>query len=141
VQTFRQNDANTVVTNFYQVGGSSIILMCMLDLLDLLMEDPIFDILRTKEQLGYDVSGSVRANYGILGFAIQVSSQEDKFKATFVEERIEKFREAFRDILENMADEEFDLFKNSLIKLKLVADTELKDEVTMGTRGRERTSI
>jgi nardilysin len=130
VQTFRQNDANTIITNFYQVGESSISLMSMLDLLDLLKEDPLFDILRTKEQLGYDVSGSVRANYGILGYAIAVNSQEDKFDAAFVEDRIEKFRQAFREILENMASEEFELFKNSLIKLKLVEDTELKDEVS-----------
>ena len=40
-----------------------------------IMEEPVFDILRTKEQLGYSVYASIRNTYGTLGFVVYVNSQ------------------------------------------------------------------
>ncbi|XP_055389188.1 nardilysin isoform X2 [Condylostylus longicornis] len=124
------NDCNTVVTNFYQMGPCTLKLECLLDLLLMLVEEPLFDILRTKEQLGYDISATVRNNSGILGYSITVNSQENKFSCSFVQTRIETFRVKMMTILEDMEDEEFEHVKQSLIKTKQVSDTELKDEVS-----------
>lgn len=129
VNSFNDDDLNTFVTNFYQIGPSSIKLASYLDLLIMLIEEPLFDSLRTKEQLGYDVSGALRDNSGILGYSISVNSQEDKFNASHVEQRIEEFRKGFLQILRDMPEDEFAQAKESLIKIKNVIDNELKDEV------------
>lgn len=95
----------------------------------MLIEEPLFDILRTKEQLGYDVSITIRDNFGILGYSITIHSQEDKFTYQHIDERIEDFNDRFVQILKEMPEEDFQLVKSSLLKRKQIVDTELKNEV------------
>jgi len=45
-----------------------------------MMEEPVFDILRTKEQLGYDVYPTLRDTFGILGFSVTVNCQAGKHR-------------------------------------------------------------
>ena len=44
------------------------------------MDEPVFDVLRTREQLGYNVYVTLRNTFGILGFSITVDFQADKFR-------------------------------------------------------------
>lgn len=120
---------NTIITNFYQSGESTLRLSCLIDLLVQIIEEPLFDNLRTKEQLGYDISVCARDNYGNLGYSITVNSQESRNKAEDVEARIEHFREKFLTVLTRKFTDEFEQAKESLIKLKQMKDTKLKDEV------------
>lgn len=91
-KNFNPSDANTTVCNFYQIGPCTLRTECIMDFIKLLTDENLFDTLRTKEQLGYDVSSSVRMNFGIIAYSITVNSQEDKFTAAHVEDRIECFR-------------------------------------------------
>lgn len=125
-----EKDSNTVVTNFYQIGPCSVRIESILDLLMMFVEEPLFDSLRTKEQLGYYVASSVRVNYGIAGYSITVNSQETKNSATHVEERIECFRGKMLQILEEMPQEDFEHVRESLIKIKQVVDMSLNEEVS-----------
>uniref|UniRef100_A0A182J8M4 Peptidase M16 middle/third domain-containing protein n=1 Tax=Anopheles atroparvus TaxID=41427 RepID=A0A182J8M4_ANOAO len=130
IQNFRKADVNSVTTTFYQAGPVTPSLNACLELLVSLLEEPLFDILRTKEQLGYDVSTSLRDNFGILGFSITVHSQENKFSFDHIVERIEMFNDYFIKTLHNMKDKDFELVKTSLIHRKQVIDTELKNEAS-----------
>ncbi|XP_030378119.1 nardilysin isoform X2 [Scaptodrosophila lebanonensis] len=125
-----EQDTNTVITNFYQIGPSTVRMESILDLLMMFVEEPLFDHLRTKEQLGYHVGATVRINYGIAGYSIMVNSQETKTTARYVEERIEVFRGKMLQILDQMSQEDYDHTCDSLIKLKMVADMALSSEVT-----------
>lgn len=91
-KNFNPSDANTTVCNFYQIGPCTLRNECIMDFIKLLTDENLFDTLRTKEQLGYDVSSAVRMNFGVLAYSITVNSQEDKFTASHVDERIESFR-------------------------------------------------
>lgn len=122
-------DVNTVVTNFYQIGPCSVRIESILDLLIMFVEEPLFDTLRTKEQLGYYVASSVRVNYGIAGYSITVNSQETKHTACHVDERIESFRSKMLQILEEMPQDEYEHVRESLIKIKQVIDMSLNEEV------------
>uniref|UniRef100_A0A182QVQ5 Nardilysin n=1 Tax=Anopheles farauti TaxID=69004 RepID=A0A182QVQ5_9DIPT len=130
VANFRESDVNTVTTTFYQAGRVTPSLHACLELLVSLLEEPLFDVLRTKEQLGYDVSTTLRDNAGILGFSITVHSQEDKFSYFHIDERIELFNEHFVQVLHNMTDKDFELVKTSLKHRKQSVDTELKNEAS-----------
>lgn len=44
------------------------------------MEEPVFDILRTREQLGYNVNATLRNTFGVLGFSVTVDFQAEKFR-------------------------------------------------------------
>ncbi|XP_014089704.1 nardilysin [Bactrocera oleae] len=129
-RSLNEDDVNTVMCNFYQIGPGSILVESILDLLMMFVEEPLFDTLRTKEQLGYYVSASVRMNYGIIGYSIAVNSQETKFSAAHVDERIEVFRGKMLQILEEMSEEDFEHVRESLIKIKQVVDISLAEEVS-----------
>ena len=58
----------------WQLGPVSFVLAAKVELLVHLMWEPIFNRLRTKEQLGYSVGCSVRNTHGVLGFAIEVTT-------------------------------------------------------------------
>lgn len=129
IHSFLEENVNSEVTNYYQYGPINFELEARLDLLDMLIEEPLFDMLRTKQQLGYEVSSTVSRSSGIIGYSITVKSQEDKNLAFVVEQKIEEFRRKFHTFLSDMKEEDFELIKNSLIKLKQSADTELVEEV------------
>ncbi|XP_017794015.1 PREDICTED: nardilysin-like [Habropoda laboriosa] len=129
IKNLNGTDANSVVKNYYQSGITSVKLSILIDLLILLMEEPLFNQLRTQEQLGYDVSCTPKNTYGILGYSIMVCTQADKYTTEHVDNRIEAFLEMFNNILKEITEKDFDRIKETLIKLKQHADIHLKEEV------------
>lgn len=95
----------------------------------MLMEEPCFDILRTREQLGYHVYCAYRNTFGILGFSVTVHTQADKFSCSHVDERIEAFLQSFSETLNTLSEKEFTTQVSSLIKIKRCVDLHLKEEV------------
>lgn len=92
-------------------------------------EDVVFDTLRNKEQLGYTVDCTLIDNYGIISYKVKVESQENKYTADYVDERIENFRRELISTIEKMSDHDFQQFKASLEKIKLVEDNKLSEEI------------
>ncbi|XP_069674736.1 nardilysin isoform X2 [Periplaneta americana] len=130
VKSFNSEDTNSFVTNYYQSGPVDIKNSCIVDLLMLLMEEPLFDVLRTKEQLGYDVYSTLRDTCGILGFTVTVNCQAGKHSVSHVNKRIEAFLKKFSNVLKKMRAKHFEEARNSLIQLKQLLDIHLKEEVT-----------
>ncbi|XP_015592336.1 nardilysin isoform X2 [Cephus cinctus] len=129
VKNFNPTDANSVVTNYYQSGIASIKLSVTIELLIMLMEEPLFNQLRTQEQLGYNVFCLLRNSLGVLGYSITVCTQADKYTTEHVDDRIEEFLKSFIKILKKMTEKELSEVKDALIKLKQCADIHLKEEV------------
>lgn len=94
------------------------------------MEEPLFDILRTKEQLGYDVYCSVNDTNGVLGYSVVVNCQAGKFTTEHVDLRITTFVKNLAKTIKKMSDIEVNEIKENLKKVKQVADVHLKDEVS-----------
>ena len=118
VDSVDRGDANTMVTNYYQGGPGTIREHAVLETIVLLMEEPVFDTLRTQEQLGYAVNMTLRNTYGVLGLSVTVNTQATKFTAEHVEQRIENF---FSDFLsEHLTEEAVTEAINALIKLKVL---------------------
>ena len=53
VDGFNPKNNNTLITNYYQLGLGSMHNHMLLEVGCQIMEEPVFDTLRTKEQLGY----------------------------------------------------------------------------------------
>ncbi|KAK9890849.1 hypothetical protein WA026_012195 [Henosepilachna vigintioctopunctata] len=129
VQSFNQNDSNSIVTNYYQAGPFNLKDSVILELLMMIIEEPLFDILRTKEQLGYHVFCTLRDTFGILGYTITVNAQATKSTTEFVDKRIENFVQTINKTLKKMSEKKFNQAKRDLIKMKQCVDVELQAEV------------
>ncbi|XP_077981898.1 nardilysin-like [Glandiceps talaboti] len=129
IRNFNQEDSNSLITNYYQAGPGDLKLYTLIEWLAMRMEEPVFDILRTQEQLGYVVFAMCRNTFGILGFSITVNTQASKFSVAHVDHRIDAFLQQFVKTLQDMPDSEFEIVVNSLIKLKMVEDLYLAEEV------------
>ncbi|KAI5449830.1 metalloprotease [Naganishia albida] len=96
-----------------------------LALLARLLDQPVFDILRTKEQLGYLVFSSVRGSVGSIGIRILLQSQNP---AAFLETRIEAFLEYFKGFLEEMSNLDFQSTRQGLISTYAERPKNLQEE-------------
>lgn len=95
----------------------------------MLIEEPLFDVLRTKEQLGYSVYCTIRETHGILGYSVTVNAQAGKHTTEHVDSRIEAFLKQSQKILKKMSEKKFMQTKKDLIKVKKFVDVDLEDEV------------
>jgi hypothetical protein len=66
------------------------------DLVDQVLAEPLYDTLRTKQQLGYTVSSGTRMTHGVTGFCVVVVSAA--YDADTVEACIEAFMQDFSSI-------------------------------------------
>ncbi|GLV32816.1 Nardilysin [Carabus blaptoides fortunei] len=130
VMSFNEGDSNSIITNYYQYGPGTFKTLLTIEILLLMMEGPVFDILRTKEQLGYHVYCSLTDTYGILGYTITVNAQANKHSADHVDKRMEAFIKKMVHTFKRMSDKEINKVKQDLIKVKQLVDVHLKDEVS-----------
>lgn len=93
------------------------------------IEEPLFDILRTKEQLGYHVYCTVRDTFGILGYSVTVNAQAGKNNTYFVDSRIETFVKHVNKQLKKLSEKKLNQIKRDLIKVKRCGDVDLEEEV------------
>ncbi|CAG2105004.1 unnamed protein product [Medioppia subpectinata] len=130
VVSLSPTNRNSAITNYYQLLPANIRLQCMLSVLSSVTEEPCFNILRTKEGLGYYVSATEYDTYGISGFGLTVVSSGNEFDCTFVDQRIENFIQQMVEIITNMDSQKFKDHINSIITAKKVPDLKLNDEFT-----------
>lgn len=80
-------------------------------------EEPVFDQLRTKEQLGYVVFSGASVHHSVWsGYRILIQSERTP---QYLEERIDEFLNKYEKDLETMSDEQFEKHKSSLINKRL----------------------
>ncbi|CAN7991917.1 unnamed protein product [Ixodes hexagonus] len=128
VASFNLEDRNSVIVNYYQLGPGDVSQHALVELMINFMEEPCFDTLRTKSQLGYDVSCSNRNTNGIAGFTVSVSCSAQKFTCTYVDQQIEAFLVMFAKKMSELTQEEFTTQVTSLVKQKSCSDLYLQEE-------------
>ncbi|KAG0170307.1 Insulinase (Peptidase M16) [Apophysomyces sp. BC1034] len=120
------NNVNSGIEYLIQVGNvTQTNLRARLSLLAQIAQEPCFDQLRTKEQLGYLVFSGVRKQTGSMGMRFIVQSERDTI---YLENRIEDFLTKLRLIIENMTADEYNAQVQSLIFKKLEKDKNLGQE-------------
>jgi insulysin len=79
-------------------------------------DEPAFDQLRTKEQLGYVVWSGTRYSATTMGYRVIIQSDRN---AKYLESRIDSFLTNYGQVLENMGDAQFEAYKKSIINRRL----------------------
>lgn len=122
------NDPNSSLTYYLQLGSSTQARLRVVSLLMMhMMSEPAFDILRTKEQLGYIVFCSELQLSGasILGLRLVVQSERSP---AYLEQRVEAFLDIMKNKIEAMQPADFEQFKIGLRQQWTEADKDLRKE-------------
>lgn len=121
------NNLNSAIEFYVQIGD------CMHDelrikstLLAQIMNEPCFDQLRTKEQLGYMVFSGLRKQTCMIGLRIIIQSEKSPI---YLESRIELFIVKLGSILEEMSIEEFNKHVTALSLQLIEKNKNLQEEV------------
>uniref|UniRef100_A0A6M2EQF5 Peptidase M16 N-terminal domain-containing protein n=1 Tax=Populus davidiana TaxID=266767 RepID=A0A6M2EQF5_9ROSI len=130
VNVKNKSETNSVVELYFQiepeVGLDSIKLKALADLFDEIVQEPLFNQLRTKEQLGYVVECSPRVTYRINGFCFVV--QSSKYNPVYLLGRIENFINGLEELLGGLDDASFENYKSGLMAKLLEKDHSLQYE-------------
>jgi insulysin len=111
---FNPNESNSSLTYYMHLGTrTSSTARVTGSLLTQILTEPAFNILRTREQLGYIVlcSSWVLAGSGCSGIRIVVQSERGP---AYLESRVDAFLDGMKTVIEEMKDEEFEEQKNGL---------------------------
>lgn len=121
------NNANNSLEMYFQIGEDSLHRRIILDLIEQLMEEPIYDTLRTKYQLGYSVSCSMRFTHRVLGYVVRVTS--DTHSDEELQAHVFAFLQSFYKFLkEELTQEHFDDALRTAVEIKLEEETSLGEE-------------
>ncbi|KYN00390.1 PREDICTED: insulin-degrading enzyme-like [Cyphomyrmex costatus] len=107
---------NSCTMVYYQTGLQSTESNMLLELLAQIIEEPCFNTLRTKEQLGYTVFSEIRRTSGTQGLLIIV--QSDKHPQ-YVEKRINLFLDYMLNHISTLTEEQFEKYKKTIATLRL----------------------
>jgi insulysin len=111
------NNVNHCIEYSIYLGcGTDIILRAKQLLISQITEEPAFNQLRTKEQLGYVVFSGTSIADNWLGYRILIQSEKD---CPYLEGRIEHFLGSVEKILSEMSDAEFESHKRAVINKRL----------------------
>ncbi|KUF87995.1 hypothetical protein AM588_10001665 [Phytophthora nicotianae] len=108
------DNANCAVNCIYQIGVENCMDRAKLALFSQIVDEPLFDQLRTKEQLGYTVYSTPCRGNGVQSFKIVV--QSNVASPEFIEQRIDTFWRDFREMLTSMSSGELQKHIQSVVK-------------------------
>ena len=117
---------NSVAEVYRQVGPDGVRARATLDLIEQVLQEPCYDTLRTKEQLGYSVHSGLRLTHGMLGFAVVVVSGERG--PAHLEARIHAFLASQVDAIAGMREEEFAGHRAAVLAAKLLKHRSMVEE-------------
>jgi insulysin len=103
---WNEQDCNSCIVNYYQVGPVATRTNAALSVVHHLMREPAFNQLRTEEQLGYIVHTALKTNGESIKSWICLI-QSDSFDPLHMDLRIEAFLGKFRTTLASMPEAEF----------------------------------
>ncbi|KAJ8935785.1 hypothetical protein NQ314_012635 [Rhamnusium bicolor] len=122
-----QNDVHksSCIELYYQCGLQTKENNIVLELFAQIIQEPCFNILRTKEQLGYIVFSGVRRSNGVQGLRIIVQSDRHP---TYLDNRIEEFLESMLEYINDMSEEEFLRHREALAAQRLEKPKQLSTQ-------------
>jgi insulysin len=120
------SDTNSAVISQWQVGKMSFKAQGVLAMIDNFLDEPCFDVLRTKEQLGYIVWSYSHEIRGILNFVVCIQSSVKH--PSFLFQRINEFIKGMAEELEKIDENRLEQIKVASIKTTFKKDLSLKDE-------------
>lgn len=121
-----KNENDSVVVSMYQFGKMNYKLYLLVEVLQNMIEEPFFDQLRTKEQLGYIVGTRVIYLDKILSLVFEIQSSVKG--PNYLLDRIDDFLKNFRRKLIQMNDSQFDSYIRAVTEIKKMKFINMEEE-------------
>lgn len=122
---YDERNVNSCIHHVIQLDVYNEKLSALSGLFAQMLHEPCFDVLRTKEQLGYVVFSSSLNNHGTANIRILIQSEHT---TPYLEWRIDEFYKNFGETLKTMSDEDFGKHKDALCKTLLQKFKNMKEE-------------
>jgi len=117
IKSLQPNDDNSYTKIYYQVGLKNKKIHNMNKILKKIIDPKVYDILRSKQQLGYAVGCQIDSFGGVQGVSIVVMSQEHKHKFSAIHSKIDEFMDTVViPAINDMSQEEFEKVKDARVK-------------------------
>uniref|UniRef100_UPI0005CAB675 insulin-degrading enzyme-like n=1 Tax=Fragaria vesca subsp. vesca TaxID=101020 RepID=UPI0005CAB675 len=125
-----KSETNSVLQLYFQIEqamrSESIRLKLLVDLFHEIVQEPFFDQLRTKEQLGYVVLCGWTHTCKVFGFYFSV--QSSKYNPVHLQSRLENFIVGLEELLKGLDDDSFENYKGGLMAKLFEKDASLTCE-------------
>ncbi|XP_048747252.2 insulin-degrading enzyme-like [Ostrea edulis] len=115
-QTDNKVHKSSSIAIYYQCGMQDTLPNMLLELLVQIVGEPCFNILRTKEQLGYIVFSGVRRARGVQGLRVIIQSDRPP---QYVDDRVEAFLHHMDTTIQEMGEEEYEKHVNALVTKRM----------------------
>lgn len=129
---FNDQEENCAATVSYQLGPDTLYYRAMGDVLSQLMEEPVFNVLRTQQALGYIVQTVKQPQNGQV--TLHIIIQSNKVDSLELQKRVLQFVDGFHEHLEGMEEETFNAHISSLVAEELKSDKNLAEEIMRAWR-------
>ncbi|KAL3284944.1 hypothetical protein HHI36_019075 [Cryptolaemus montrouzieri] len=125
-----QNDIHkpSCIELYYQCGLQATEINVKLELFAKIMQEPCFNVLRTKQQLGYIVFSGIRRSNGVQGLRIIVQSEKHP---AYLDEKIEEFLLSMKLYLNEMEEDEFMRHREALAAQRLEKPKQLASQTNL----------
>lgn len=124
-QTDNKVHKSSSICIYYQCGMQDTLPNMLLELLVQILAEPCFDILRTKEQLGYIVFSGVRRARGVQGLRVIIQSDRPP---QYVDDRVEAFLHHMETVIRNMSQEEYDKHVGALATKRMEKTKKINEQ-------------
>lgn len=121
-----QEEKNSCLTLLFQVGLESVETNTIIDLFVQMIHDTTYEILRTKEQLGYIVWTTAFAVEGVRG--VRITVQSPAADPLFLENRAEACLKVCEAFVREMSEEDFKKHRQAVIARIMEKDDHLAQE-------------
>ncbi|PRP86258.1 insulin-degrading enzyme [Planoprotostelium fungivorum] len=122
-----EHDKNSTIWSFYNAGIKSLRLCVLVELLANIMEVPLYNTLRTQEQLGYIVTSLHQSHVNTIGISVVIQSHHTA--PTGLDARVEAFFSSFKESLDRITEEELQSYVKSLRSIKSQKFHKLGEEI------------
>lgn len=120
------NNTNSAVVSQFQIGPETIQIECLTDLLENFLEEPFFDELRTKQQIGYIVSSYSHKMRGIFHFMFMVQSSTHSPESIF--SQISAFLQEYKENIQKLTDKKFGKLVKTTLETSVKKNLSLHEE-------------
>ncbi|XP_018370249.1 PREDICTED: nardilysin-like [Trachymyrmex cornetzi] len=127
IKSINKFDTSSIITNYYQIGVTTIELSTLISLLIYIMDDKLLEGLR-MDKFAFPIV-QVRDINGILGYSITVYINAGEYTTEYVDKKIDKFLKWFKNDLEKITEEELDVYKEMFLKSRPQDDANIENAV------------
>jgi hypothetical protein len=123
------HERNVCLEIYFQAPRYDATTLTYLDLLEHILSEPFFNDVRTKKQMGYNVSCDTKLTYGVPGFSFQVVSSSHELSE--IQAAVLAFISRVPTLLETLTNEQYSKKVASLLNVKMAPDVSMHEQAMM----------